>query len=253
MEKIKDVKYLIAVNIIFIIVCILSCCLIVNNIKKSTKQCDCPKCEATNNGVKEETTIIEDDNNAGENQFDKKQYMWNNTNFECAEKNDDYCLLANTKNKIEFFLNDRIDQIKINGYSYKLNQGSFYAVSEDNSGNVFVMYAYDIHDHFILFDSHANVITNFEEFYDKSYDVNYVRYEDDKYIIKSYPFSTAYGVAYCDSMNETDVFEREKILKYNDKLEVISDKNLTLKDIIEIEKDVSGFASCKEYLDSKTN
>ena len=55
MEKIKDVKYLIAVNIIFIIVCILSCCLIVNNIKKNTKQCDCPKCEATNN---EEKNIV---------------------------------------------------------------------------------------------------------------------------------------------------------------------------------------------------
>ena len=221
-------------------------------IERKMNKCDCPKCEVTNNQIKKENTNVDENGNVGEVQFNSKQYMWDNTNFECAEKNDEYCLLANTKNKIEFFLNDRIDQIKINGYTYNLSQGSFYSVKEDNSGNVFLMYAYDIHDHFILLDSHANVITNFEEYYDNNYDVNFVRYEDNMYIINSYPYSIAYGVAYCGYMNETDVFERERIIKYNNgKLEIASDKNLTLKDVIESEKEVSGFSSCKEYLDSK--
>ena len=74
MEKIKNVKYLIAVNIIFIIVCILSCCLIVNNIKKNTKQCDCPKCETTNNGVKDEPILNNENSNEQINEDKKYSY-----------------------------------------------------------------------------------------------------------------------------------------------------------------------------------
>lgn len=31
MEKLKDIKYLIAINVVFVIVCIISCCVIINN------------------------------------------------------------------------------------------------------------------------------------------------------------------------------------------------------------------------------
>lgn len=257
----KTIKcsYALLVIILFATVCFLTDYILIS---RKMNKCNCPKCEVTDNREKEESKIINKNSDVGENQINSKQYAWDNTSFECSEKNDDYCLLANTKNKIEFYIsnridkynNNRIDQIKINGNVYNLNQGSFYSVKEDNSGNVFLMYAYDIRDNFVLLDSYANVVTNFEEFYDKSYDVNYVKYEDDKYIINSYPYSIAYGVAYCGYMNENDVFEREKVINYNNgKLEVIGDKNLTLKDVIENEKDVSGYASCKEYLDSKSN
>lgn len=52
MEKLKDIKYLIALNIIFIVVCIICCCVIIKN---KSNRCDCPKCEITNN----ENTIQE--------------------------------------------------------------------------------------------------------------------------------------------------------------------------------------------------
>ena len=57
MEKGKNIKYLIIVNIILIVTCIVSSCLIINKINNKPKQCECPKCD-----IKEETSVVEKNN-----------------------------------------------------------------------------------------------------------------------------------------------------------------------------------------------
>ena len=70
MERLKNVKYLIVINVVFIIVCILSCYFIINS--KSNK-CDCPKCETTSDEIisdnKDDSQVYEEkkDNSYCEN------------------------------------------------------------------------------------------------------------------------------------------------------------------------------------------
>ena len=57
MEREKNIKYLIIVNIILIVTCIVSSYLIINKINNKPKQSDCPKCD-----VKDESSVVEDSN-----------------------------------------------------------------------------------------------------------------------------------------------------------------------------------------------
>lgn len=79
MEKLKDIKCLIAINVAFIIVCIFSCCFIINS---KSKKCDCPKCENTCTNCEvltsdEETgdnTTVEEESNGQVNENKKYTY-----------------------------------------------------------------------------------------------------------------------------------------------------------------------------------
>jgi len=181
MEKLKDIKYLIALNVIFIVVCIISCCVIINN---KSKKYDCPKCEITNNeNTVQENKIDEKNDNKYLNNTDLSE-MVKNVAFHCLDREEGYCLLADTNNKVELknISNNPAVQYKsifINGNEYSLDgNDGIYSVKETTDNNIFVEYIHDSEIYYILLDDNANKLSDFKELYEEGYN-NRIYYNID--------------------------------------------------------------------------
>lgn len=257
MDEKKKNSYLIMCIVLSIIICLLLCYILIID---KTKECNCIEFDKTNDSITNE--IIDKNNDNGENEImdsnkipDSTNDVWKREKFDCKEKEDNRCLLNNTNNKIELYRGDNeysISDIVINDNEYKFNVNEgIYNVIETTDDTVFVSYANENTDNFILFDNKANVITNFKEYYETIYS-NSVKYNDGIFIVSSYPKGIAYAVAYCETMSENDVFEIKKEYKYvNNKLEIINKKEISLIEVIQREKESSGYNNCEQYLNQR--
>lgn len=264
MEKLKDIKYLIALNVIFIVVCIISCCVIINN---KSKKCDCPKCEITNNeNTVQENKIDEKNDNKYLNNTDLSE-MVKNVAFHCLDKEEGYCLLADTNNKVELknISNNSVVQynsIFINGNEYSLDgNDGIYHVKETDDKNVFLEYVHDSEIYYILLDENARKLTDFKEMYEDGYKnriyyINYNHDGDGNYVVYSHydignPYVSAFN--YCGLVDDDKIIEIEKEYRYNElgNFEMVSKKTYTTNEAIERDKEHTRFASCEEYLNNR--
>ena len=191
----------------------------------------------------------------------KKGDIWDRYDkISCSVKTSDYCLISNTENKIELKAsynqernNDFINIIVINDKEYKLDldkEESIKNVVETIDGNIYIEYSQSLVNKSILLDVNANLISNFEDYYENSFD-NVVSYDDGLYEIHSYYKRIGYAIMACDTYKDDDIFEIDKQYKYigDRQFEMVNKTEYTFKDIVEQEKDVSGYGSCEEYLD----
>lgn len=215
-------------------------------------KCNCAKCDDSNLNLDGVIDNKKDDDNKGD--------IWSRyDNISCSTKTSDYCLINNTKNKIELktsFNKDRnfdfINIIVINDKEYKLDldkEESIKNVVETSDGNVYIEYSQSLVNKSILLDVNANLISDFEDYYENSFD-NAVSYDDGLYKIHSYYKRIGYAIMLCDTYKDDDIFEINKQYKYigDNKFELVDKIEYTFKDIIVQEKEISGYGSCEAYL-----
>lgn len=127
MEKLKNIKCLVALNVIFIVICIISCCVIINN---NTKKNDCPKCENSNSTIVENcNTNIEKHSVSDEKKEEPEIHP--TTLYKCLEddSNDNECIVFNDED-LKVKIKDEPSEtsygftqyLYINEKSYNLNQ-----------------------------------------------------------------------------------------------------------------------------------
>ena len=220
------------------------------------KYFDCSKCECSkcgDNNLKLDGVV---DNKKDDDTTD----IWSRYDkISCSTKTSDYCLINNTKNKIELKTSfnqernyDFINIIVINDKEYKLDldkEESIKNVVETSDGNIYIEYSQSLENKAVLLDVNANLISNFEDYYENSFD-NVVSYDDGLYKIHSYYKGIGYAIMLCDTNKDDDIFEINKQYKYigDNKFELVDKIEYTFKDIIEQEKEISGYDSCEAYL-----
>lgn len=208
--------------------------------------CTCTKCDVKDNGGNTDNIPVIDDKKTEDDS------IWERNGFLCSIKTSDYCLMGDTNNKIELKVSDGffISSIIINDKEYKLGlHEGFYKVIETEDNHIFCAYSYENTDHFILLDSSANVITDFKDYYEDSIS-NSVIYNDGMYEVHSFQKRIGYAIMGCDTYSDDEIFQIRKQYRYveNSGLELISKSDYTFKDIVEQEKELSGYGSCEEYL-----
>lgn len=262
MEKLKDIKYLIAINVVFVIVCTISCCVIINN---KSKKCDCAKSETINNEVisdnTDNTQVTENDN---ENEKTNSVEKYDNfRNFSCIEKNENYCLFKNDDDlKIEIEANSVLNYtVIINGNKF-IPDFDYLSYLDDiqvlYDGYVYVQYGEQgmgpLEKAFIL-DSNANVIT-------RTTDIDYIidgidhadiKFEDNKLYLTNIIFGGGGLSVICTSdkkpSNNANVYINYKY-EYigNGKISEVSHTSSNFSEYLQAH---TGYSTCEEYLNNR--
>lgn len=246
MEEKKEKKtikcsYALLVIILFATVAFLTDYIIID---RKTRKCDCPKCEVTNNEVISDNTKV----------TETSEGLWKNNGFNCSTETENYCLISNTQNKIELkILDDKndISEIIINDNQYKLDiSDSIGEIVETEEGNVLCKYYHNSTSQFILLDSNADFITDFTDLYEPN-SKGAVRYVNGIFeTMSSYKSSgIGYNIMMCDIIDENDILYVNKTYKYlgNNSFELIERKEISLREAIENEKEISGYSNCEEF------
>lgn len=205
MERLKDIKYLIAFNVIFIVVCIISCCVIINN---KSKKCNCPKCEITNNEIinnnKDNSNTNEDDTeDDGSNYINIMENADFFRQFSCIEKKEKYCLIKNDDNlKVEIEINSDYNYVLVvNGNRFLPDAVEYHVAITDlqflNDGYIYVQFGIQglgPMDKAYILDFNGNVISKSTDIdyilndgnYDR--DAAYIKFENNKLLLSNTVF-----------------------------------------------------------------
>jgi hypothetical protein len=218
-------------------------------IDRKTRKCNCPKCEATNNEVISDNT---DNTQVTENTKDK--IVWNNHySYSCNKIENDSCFINNGNYEIILSQNDGNEFININNNIFKLENGkqidNIYLLDDG-----YVFFTSGNGTEFLLIDRSANIVNDFRQYFDSSYEYNGVSWHDGYIDIYSTIAIHSTSICYHNlGYNSDDIVE--KIIRYqyigNGKLD--NPINYKQTKFSEYLKEQSGYDNCNDFLQAHSN